>query len=149
VARRSAAKGCCRGSRWHLVTIVERPAQGWRLTAGRSPWVEFIHRGELYEHDMPVENCECGVAFAGAEPREIWLSTNKSTGISPGREPETAKHGRSITARHNGLTGGVAEHLMTPLRLKEITGAEGEPQACSLLPPERRYDEYPSDCFTC
>jgi hypothetical protein len=63
---------------------------------------------------MRVENCERGVEFAGAEPREIWLSTNQSLSIPPGREPKVAERGCSITARYVGLTGGVAEHLMTP-----------------------------------
>src|SRR5260370_12552506 len=93
------------------------------LTAGR---LSSYTEGSSYEHDMPVENCECGVGFAGAEPRKIWLSTNQSPGISPGREPEATEHGCPIAARHDGITGGVAERLITPTAAEaEITGGEG------------------------
>ncbi len=102
------------------------------LTAGR---LSSYTEGSSYEHDMPVENCECGVGFAGAEPRKIWLSTNQSTGIPSGREPEAAKHGCPITARHDGLTRGVAEHLMTPLaaevRSRSRRGAGTPPFRCN------------------
>src|SRR5260370_1708071 len=70
---------------------------------------------------MRVENCECGVAFAGAEPRKIWLSTNQSPSIPPGGEPEATEHGCPIAARHDGVTGGVAEHLITPAAAWGIT----------------------------
>jgi hypothetical protein len=75
-----------------------------------SPYIE----GNCHEHDKRVENCECGVEFAG-EPRKNWLSTNQSTGIPPGGEPEAAEYGCPIAARYDGLTGDVAKHLTTPV----------------------------------
>jgi hypothetical protein len=90
-----------------------------------SPYIE----GNCYEHDKRVENCECGVEFARAEPRKIWLSTNQSTGIPPGGEPEAAEHGCPIAARYDGLTGDVAKHLTTPRC--------GRSEITSLLPPEQ------------
>jgi hypothetical protein len=106
--------------------------------------------GNCYEHDMRVENWECGVEFAGAEPRKIWLSTNQSPGISPGREPEATEHGCPIAARHDGITGGVAEHLMTPVAA-EVTSHRAPTVSLSIKSvaaragvKPRRYDEIPT-----
>jgi hypothetical protein len=76
---------------------------------------------------MRVENGESGVQSAGAEPRKIQLSSNQSTGIPPSRESEAAEHGCPIAERHNGFTGGVAEHLITPAAAEaEIAGADNQ-----------------------
>jgi hypothetical protein len=65
-----------------------------------------------HEFDMHVENSECEVTLAGAEPWKVRVSSNQSAGIPPSRESQVAKHGGPIRAGHRGFAGGLAEQLI-------------------------------------
>ena len=114
-------------------------------------WLSSDIEGSCYEHDMRVENCECGVEFARAEPRKIELSSNQSSGIPPSRESEAAERGRPIAARYDNFTGGAAEQLITPAAAEaEITGADALKSLRVRCPQSRScHDEDPDDsCST-
>jgi hypothetical protein len=78
---------------------------------------------------MCVENSECEVAFAEAEPREIRRSANQSLSIPTSGESQVAEHGGPIGGRYNGFATNLGEQLIAP------AAAEAQPcAAISFLP---------------